>query len=52
MCQNFDWSTTPEVKPVNIQDDKSNSTFNHSDATLKFRLWERLYLSADADFYW
>lgn len=50
--QNYDWSTTPEGKPVNIQGDKSTSTFNHLDATLKLRLWKRLYLSAGADFYW
>jgi len=50
--QNADWSTTPEGKPVNIQGDKSTSTFNHLEATLKYRLWKRLYLSAGVDFYW
>lgn len=50
--QKFDWSTTPEGKPVNIQGDKSNSSFNHLEASLKCRLWKRLYLSAGADFYW
>lgn len=50
--QNFDWSTTPEGTPVNIQGDKSNSMFNHLEASLKYRLWKRLYLSAGADFYW
>ncbi|MDO4334247.1 MAG: DUF3943 domain-containing protein [Bacteroidales bacterium] len=50
--QKFDWSTTPEGKSVNIQGDKSNSTFNHLEASLKYRLWERLFISAGADFYW
>ena len=50
--QKFDWSTTPEGKPVNIQGDKSNSSFNHLEASLKYRLWKGLYLSAGADFYW
>ncbi len=50
--QNADWSTTPDGKPVNIQGDKSTSTFNHLEASLKYRLWKRLYLTAGADFYW
>lgn len=50
--QNVNWSTTPEGKPVNIQGDKSNSTFNHLETTLKYRMWKRLYLSAGMDFYW
>ena len=50
--QKFDWSTTPEGKPVNIQGDKSNSSVNHLEASLKYRVWKGLYLSAGADFYW
>lgn len=49
---NADWSTTPEGKPVNIQGDKSRSSFNHLEAALKYRIWKRLHLSAGMDFYW
>jgi hypothetical protein len=49
---NVDWSTTPDGKPVNIQGDRSNSTFNHLEATLKFRMWKMLYLSTGVDLYW
>ena len=48
---NFDWSTTPDGKPVNVQGDSSNSTFNHFEASLSYRLWEKLYLSGGFDMY-
>jgi len=50
--QNADWSSSPDGKPFNIQGDESNSTFNHLEASLKYRMWKRLYLTAGADFYW
>ncbi len=50
--QNADWSTAPDGKPVNIQGDRSTSTFNHLEATMKCRLLKRLYLSAGVDLYW
>lgn len=50
--QNFDWSTAPEGIPVNIQGDKSHSTFNHFEFSLKYKLWKRLYITAGMDFYW
>lgn len=48
---NFDWSTTPEGKPVNIQGDTSNSTFNHFEASLNYNLWKQLYLTGGFDMY-
>lgn len=49
---NFDWSSTPEGKPVDVQGDRSNATFNHLEATLKYRIHRRFYLTAGVDFYW
>ena len=45
------WSDTPEGKPVNVQGDTSNAIFNHLEATVKYRLWGRLYLAGGVDFY-
>ena len=50
--KNADWSTAPEGKPVDIQGDRSSSTFNHLEAILKYRIFKRFYLSAGMDFYW
>lgn len=50
--QSVDWTITRYGKPLQMQGDGSNATFNHLEATLKFRLRERLYLSAGCDFYW
>lgn len=47
-----EWTTIPDGAPVKIQGDRSNSTFNHLEASLKYRMWKRLYLSAGTDFYW
>lgn len=47
----FDWSLTPAGKPVNIQGDNSVATFNHLEAQVNYRLWQRLYLTAGVDFY-
>lgn len=47
----YDWSTTPEGKPVNIQGDKSKAFFNHFEINLKYRLWNRLYLATGLDWY-
>lgn len=49
--RDFDWSATPEGKPVNIQGDKSKAFFNHFETNLKFRLWNRLYLDFGLDWY-
>jgi hypothetical protein len=49
---NVDWSTTPNGKPINIQGDRSRSTFNHLDATLKYRLMKKIAISTGVDFYW
>jgi hypothetical protein len=49
---NVDWSTTPNGKPINIQGDRSRSTFNHLDATLKYRLKKKIAISTGIDFYW
>ena len=50
--QNVDWATSPEGKPVNIQGDRSTSTFNRLEATLKYHMWKRLHLYAGVDFNW
>jgi hypothetical protein len=49
---NVDWSTTPDGKPIDIQGDRSRSTFNHLNATLKYRLMKKIALSTGVDFYW
>lgn len=49
--QNFDWSTTPEGAPVNIQGDNSIATFNHLETELNYLLTKRLYITAGADFF-
>jgi hypothetical protein len=49
---NVDWSTTPNGKPINIQGDRSRSTFNHLEATLKYRLMKKIAISTGVDFYW
>lgn len=48
---NFDWSLTPEGKPVDVQGDASYSSFNHFEASLNYRLWKRLYLTGGIDLY-
>lgn len=48
---NFDWSLTPEGKPVNIQGDNSTSSFNHFEASVNCRIWKRLYLTGGIDVY-
>ena len=47
----FDWSLTPEGRPVNIQGDSSVASFNHFEAQLNYRIHKRLFLSAGVDFY-
>lgn len=48
---NYDWSTTPEGKPVNVQGDSSNSSFNHFEVSLNYNLWKYLYLTGGFDMY-
>ncbi len=47
----YDWSLTPEGKPVDVQGDASHSSFNHMEASVNYRLWKRLFLSGGIDFY-
>lgn len=47
----YDWSMTPEGKPVNVQGDTSNSSFNHFEAAVSYKLLKRLYLTGGVDFY-
>lgn len=49
--QNYDWSLTPDGAPVDVQGDKSTSTFNHFEARIGYRLWRTLYLSCEMDLY-
>lgn len=49
--KNYDWSLTPEGKPVDVQGDASNSSFNHLEASINFRLWKRLFLTGGIDYY-
>ena len=48
---NFDWSTTPEGKPVDVQGDRSTSSFNHFEASVNYKLWRHLYLTGGFDMY-
>lgn len=48
---NYDWSLTPEGKPVDVQGDASHSSFNHLEASVNYRLWKRLYLTGGIDYY-
>lgn len=48
---NYDWSLTPEGKPVDVQGDASHSSFNHLEASVNYRLWKRLYLTSGIDYY-
>ena len=48
---NFDWSTTPDGGPVNIQGDRSKAFFNHFSTSVKYRLTGRLYINAGIDLY-
>lgn len=47
----FNWSLTPDGKPVNVQGDASHSSFNHFEAFVNYRLFKRLYLTGGADLY-
>lgn len=47
----YNWSLTPEGKPVNVQGDASRFTFNHLEVVVDYRLWKRLYLTAGLDWY-
>lgn len=47
----FDWSTSPDGKPINIQGDNSKAFFNHFEVNFKYRLWNRLFLAAGLDWY-
>lgn len=48
---NYDWSLTPEGKPVDVQGDSSHSSFNRLEISANLRLRRRLYLTGGADFY-
>ena len=48
---NYDWSLTPEGKPVDVQGDASHSSFNHLEASASYRLWKHLYLTGGIDYY-
>ena len=47
----YDWSLTPEGKPVDVQGDASRSSFNHLEASVNYRLWKRIYLTGGIDYY-
>ena len=49
--QDYDWSLTPEGRPVDIQGDASHASFNHFEASVNYRLWKRLYLTGGIDYY-
>ena len=48
---NYDWSLSPDGKPVDIQGDSSTATFNHFEAEFNYRLFDRMYLTGGIDFY-
>lgn len=47
----LDYATTPGGEPVTLIGDESKAWFNHFELNAKFRLYDRLYLSAGIDFY-
>ena len=48
---NYNWSTTPEGGPVDVQGDASHAIFNHLEAAVRYRLWRGLGLQLGLDFY-
>lgn len=49
--RDYDWSLTPEGKPVNVQGDTSRSSFNHFETAVNYNIWKRLSVTAGIDFY-
>lgn len=49
--QNFDWSLTPDGAPVDVQGDRSNSSFNHLEVAVNYKLWKKLYITGGFDMY-
>ncbi|MGN1252175.1 MAG: DUF3943 domain-containing protein [Muribaculaceae bacterium] len=47
----YDWSLTPEGKPVDVQGNQSRSSFNHFEFSASRRIWKSLYLTGGIDFY-
>lgn len=47
----MDLSLTPNGKPVDVQGDDSNASFNHLELRLNFNLWKELYLTLGMDYY-
>lgn len=47
----FNWSLTPEGKPVDVQGDTSHSYFNHFETSVNYRLWKHLYITGGIDLY-
>ena len=47
----YDWSLTPDGKPVDVQGDASQSAFNHFEASVAYRLTRKLYLTGGIDLY-
>ncbi|MDE6163991.1 MAG: hypothetical protein K2F62_00160, partial [Muribaculaceae bacterium] len=48
---NTNWSLTPEGKPVNVQGDSGNATFNHFEALVRYRIFTRLHAALGIDVY-
>ena len=48
----YDWSLTPEGRPVNVQGDRSNVLFSYSELKADYRLWKRLYATFSLDWYY
>lgn len=49
--ENFDWSLTPEGKPVNVQGDTSRASFVHVEASADYRLWKDLFFTLEIDYF-
>lgn len=54
--QIFTWgnvnnASTEADEPANVMGDASRAWFNHFEAQINYRLWQRLYLSAGVDLY-
>lgn len=47
----YDWSQTPEGKPVNVQGDESTGFFCHLEGHIDYQLWKKLHLGLGVDWY-
>lgn len=49
--QSNNWNSENNGQPIGVQGDKSNSYFNHFEASASYRIWKRMYLTGGVDIY-